>query len=174
MADIKEIKIEKLTLNCGTGVDQQKLDRAMKLLSVLSEGKPIKNLSKKRNPAWGVRIGLPLGCKVTVRGKKVNDLLKRLLESVGNKLKLRQIIPGSVCFGIKEYIEIPGVQFQREVGIMGLEACVTLYRAGYRVARKKLKMGKIPKRHIITKEETMKFMKEKFNTQIVGKRGELQ
>jgi len=174
MENMKEIKIEKITLNCGIGADQQKLERAMKLLQIIAESKPIKTVSKKRIPSWGVRIGLPLGCKVTVRGKKAYDLLKRLLEPLGNKLKSRQIIPGSVAFGIKEYIEIPGMQFQRDVGILGLEVCVTLTRAGYRIERKKLKSGKVPKRHKITREETINFMKEKFNTQILGKKGEVQ
>jgi large subunit ribosomal protein L5 len=166
---MREIKIEKVTLNCGTGVEQPKLDKAMKLLQVISGGKPIKTKSKRRIPSLGLRIGLPIGCKVTIRGKGTHDLLKRLLESVGNKLKRKQFNPGSFAFGIKEYIEIPGMTFQREVGIMGLEVCVTLARAGYRIEEKKLKAGKVPIRHRITKEETINFIKEKFNTQILEK-----
>jgi large subunit ribosomal protein L5 len=169
MEKSKEIKIEKLTLNCGTNVDQHKLERAMKLLQIMTGSKPIKCISNKRIPAWGVRLGLALGCKVTIRGKKAYDLIRRILEPIGNKLKARQFTPGNVAFGIKEYIEIPGMQFQREVGIMGFEACVTLTRPGYRIERKKLKAGKIPKRHRITKQETIDFMKQNFNTQIIEK-----
>jgi large subunit ribosomal protein L5 len=167
--NMREIKIEKLTLNCGTGVEQPRLDKAMKLLQVISGAKPIRTKSKRRIPSLGLRIGLPIGCKVTLRGKKTYDLLKRLLESIGNKLKRRQFNPGSFAFGIKEYIEIPGMTFQREVGIMGLEVCVTLARKGYRIEEKKLKTGKVPLRHKITKEETVDFVKEKFNTQILEK-----
>ena len=163
---MRHIKLEKITLNCGTGADQAKLERAFKLLQAISLSKPIKTKSKKRIPGFGIRIGLPIGCKVTLRGKKASELLKRLLESVGNKLRKKQFNPGSFAFGIKEYIEIPGVAFQREVGIMGLEVCITLSRAGYNIEEKKLKTGKVPIRHRITKEETMHFMKENFNVQI--------
>lgn len=166
---MREIKIEKLTLNCGTGVEQPKLERALKLLKVISGGNPVKTKSKRRVPSLGLRIGLPIGCKVTIRGKPSYDLLKRLLESVGNKLRRKQFNPGSFAFGIKEYIEIPGMTFQRDVGIMGLEACVTLARPGYRIEEKKLKAGKVPLRHRITKEETVNFIKEKFNTHIIEK-----
>ena len=113
---------------------------------------------------------MPIGCKVTLRGKKAPELLKRLLESIGNKLKKKQFNPGSFAFGIKEYIEIPGVAFQREVGIMGLEACVTLARPGYRIEEKKIKMGKVPIRHRITKEDTIQFMKANFNLEIIGEK----
>ena len=52
---------------------------------------------------------------------------------------------------------------------MGLEACVTLSRAGYRIEEKRLKSGKVPIRHRITKEETIDFIKNKFNTEILEK-----
>lgn len=164
---MKKIKLEKVTLNCGTGADQAKLERAMKLLQALSESKPVKTKSKKRIPGFAIRVGLPIGCKVTLRGKKAFDLLKRLFESVGNKIKKKQFNPGSFAFGIKEYIEIPGIQFQREVGIMGLEVCVTLARPGYRIEEKKLKSGKVPLRHRISKEETINFINENYNIQII-------
>jgi len=166
---MKKIKLEKLTLNCGTGADQAKLERALKLLQVISNMKPVKTKSKTRIPGFGIRVGLPIGCKVTLRGENAADLLKRLLETIGNKLRKKQFNPGSFAFGIKEYIEIPGVAFQREVGIMGLEACVTLSRAGYRIEEKRLKSGKVPIRHRITKEETINFIKDKYNTEILEK-----
>ena len=67
-------------------------------------------------------------------------------------------------FGVKEYIEIPGVEYQREIGIMGLDVTVVFKRAGRRIRIKKIKSGKIPKRQVITKEEIIRFMQNKFNT----------
>lgn len=166
---MRKIKLEKITLNCGTSTDQAKLEKAMKLLQIISDSKPIKTKSKRRIPGFGLRIGLPIGCKVTLRGIKASGLLKRLLESVGNKLRKRQFNPGSFAFGIKEYIEIPGIQFQREVGIMGLQVCAVLARPGYRIEEKKRSFGKIPKKQRITKEETIQFVKENFNTEVTEK-----
>ncbi len=73
---------------------------------------------------------------------------------------------GSICFGIPEYIDIGGVKYNPEIGIMGLEACVTLYRNGFRIKRRKLKNKKIPGVHRITKKEAIEFMQKEFNVKI--------
>jgi large subunit ribosomal protein L5 len=167
MTNMKDLKLDKITLNCGTGTDPAKLERAFKLLGQISGKKPVRIRTMKRLPAFGLRPGLQIGCKVTIRKKPAIDLLKRLLESVGNKLKAKQICPGYFAFGIKEYIEIPGMTYNREVGIMGLEVCATIGRAGKRITERKIKTGRIPKRHRITKEETIEFIKKMFNTEII-------
>ncbi len=167
MADMRTIKLEKVTLNCGTGTEPAKLERSFKLLEIISGMKPVRIETQKRIPTFGVRPGLKIGCKVTIRKEKARALLKRLLESVGNKLKAKQISNGYFAFGIKEYIEIPGMTYNREIGIMGLEVCVTLGRAGKRIELKRLKNGKVPIRHKITKEETIEFIKQNFNTEIL-------
>ncbi len=162
---MRNIKLEKITLSCGTGTTPQVLEKGLKLLKLLTDRKPVKTSSTKRIPAFGVRPGLPIGCKVTIRGKKAEELLKRLLESISNKLKFKQMNNGSFAFGIKEYIEIPGVIYQRDIGIMGLDVSVTLMRAGFRVKKRRM-FRKIPKRHMITREETANFIKEKFNVEV--------
>jgi len=163
---MKQIKVEKITLNCGAGVEARKLERSEKLLKMLGDGKVIRTHSKRRIPTFGIRIGQEIGCKITIRKKKAEKLLKRLLESIGNKLSPDQINPGSFAFGIKEYIEIPEMSYQRDIGILGLDVCVTLTRSGQRVIRKKLKKGHIGESHKILKEETIKFMEENFDTKI--------
>jgi len=163
---MKKIKIEKVTLNCGTA-DQTKLAKAVKLLETISGEKVIKTLAKKRIPEFGVRPGLPIGCKVTLRGKKAIELLKRILEGIGNKINKRQFNPDSFSFGIKEYIQIPTLSYLRDVGIMGFEVAVTLARAGYNIKKRKIKKGKISKKHQITVQETIDFAKENLNMEIL-------
>ena len=159
---MRNIRIEKITLNCGAGVEPHRLERSVKLLEIMGEGKIQKTHSKKRLPAWNLRIGQEIGCKITLRGKKAELLLKRLLEAVQNKLKPRQFNPGSFAFGIKEYIEIPGAVYYRDIGILGFDVCVNLTRAGHRVAERKIKRGKIGNKQKITKEDTIKFMEENY------------
>lgn len=163
---MKTIKLEKITLNCGTSTDAAKLERAVKMLSKISKRKVVKDYARKRLPAFGIRPGLEIGCRVTLRGKEAEELLKRLLESTGNEFPRKQFNDGSFSFGIKEYIEIPGMEYMADVGIMGLEVCVTLTRAGLKIGERKIKRGKVPLRHRITKEETAQFMMEKFGTKI--------
>jgi len=164
---MKNLKLEKLTLNCGTGTDPAKLERAYKLLEILTGAKPVRIRTLRRLPAFGLRPGLQIGCKVTIRKKDAEVLLKRLLEAIGNKLKAKQICAGYFAFGLKEYIEIPGMAYNRDIGILGLEVCVTLWRAGKRITERKIKNGRIPKRHRITKEETIEFIKQNFKTEII-------
>ena len=163
---MRKIKLSKVTLNCGAGTDQNKLERSIRLLELIGEGKAVKTFAKRRIPAFGLRPGLAIGCKITLRKEKAQRILEKLLVTVGNKLSSKQINPGSFAFGIKEYIEIPGLSFKRDIGILGFDVCVALERAGKKVKEKKIKRGKIPKRQKITKEETIQFIKEKFNLEI--------
>lgn len=164
---MRGIKLAEVVLNCGAV--GEKLERAVKLLRLVSGKQPIRTLSKHRIPGFGIRPGLEVGCKVTLRGRAALDLLKKLLEALNNQLNLKQVGPGKVSFGIHEYIEVPGLQFQRDMGIMGFDVNLNLMRAGKRVSLKKIKHARIPTRHRITKEETIKFMEENFNTKIKEK-----
>ena len=165
MNKMKEIRIEKVVLNIGTGEAGAKLDKALKLLNTLTDQKPISTKAKKRIPTWGLRPGLTIGAKVTLR-KNQEKVLKRMLEAVGNNLNPKKIGAGTLSFGIPEYILIPDTKYDIEIGMIGLSVTVTLARPGFRIKRRRLKQKKIPSSHQITKEETEAFLKEKFGTQI--------
>jgi large subunit ribosomal protein L5 len=167
MNPMRTIRIEKLTLNIGVGKNPQLLDKAMILLKDLSKAKPVKTHTQKRIAGWGLRPGLPIGCKVTLRGKNATELLERLLQSKDNELTKKQFDDhGNIAFGIPEYINIPGIEYNPEIGIIGLEACVTLERPGFRIKRRKNEKRKIPKKHGIKKEDAMDFMKKEFKINV--------
>jgi len=159
---MQELKIEKVVLSIG-GVGDY-LEKGYKLLGILTDGKkPSKTKSNKRIPSLSVRPGLEVGAVVTIR-KGAEEVLKRMLLTVDNTLKKKQMSINNFSFGIKEYIEIPGIEYQRDIGIMGFDVTVVFKRAGRRVRLKKIKKGKIPSRQNITREEIIKFMEEKFHT----------
>lgn len=167
MNPMRDIRIEKITLNIGSGKDQTKLDKSMKLLENLTGIKPVKTVAKKRIPGWGLRPGLPIGCKITLRKNAATELLIKLLKGVDNRLSPSQFdMSGNIAFGIPEYIDIPGVKYDPSIGIIGLEVCITLERPGFRIKRRRLKKRKISPRHAITKEEAIKFMESKFNIEV--------
>ncbi len=164
MNAMRSIKIEKVTLNIGAGKDQSKLEKGLILLNAIAQATPVKTITNKRIQEWGLRPGLPIGCKLTLRKEKAIKILPRLLEAIEHKLAARQFDEnGNVAFGIHEYIEIPGVKYDPKIGIMGLEVCVTLERPGYRIKRRRLMARKIPTRHRIKKEEAIEFMTKNFN-----------
>lgn len=162
----REILIDKLVLNIGTGVDEEKLERAKQLLFKLTGQKPHETTAKKRIEEWKIRPGLKIGAAVTLRGKKAEEMLSRVLYAVDFKLPSKKIGPGIVSFGIPEYMHIKDAQYDPKIGIMGLGVQLVLKRRGYRVKYKKIKRSEIGKKHLITKEETVRFLKDKFNVKI--------
>lgn len=164
---MKNIRIEKVTLNIGAGKDQARLEKGLLLLKIISNATPIKTVTNKRIQEWGLRPGLPIGCKVTLRKDKAIKLLPRLLDAVENKLSERQFDNnGNIAFGVNEYIGIQGVKYDPKIGVMGLEVCITLERPGYRIKRRRVLARKIPTRHKISKQEAIDFMSNQFNIKV--------
>lgn len=164
---MREIKIEKVVLNVGGTGD--KLEKGFILLKTISGKKPVKVAATKRIPTWHVRPGLEVGTKVTLRGQEAEDMIHRLLPAINNTLRDKQFRDNFVSFGIHEYIEIPDVEYIREVGIMGFEVTVVFSRAGKRIEKKKIKRGKT-KRQIVGRDEIKKIFVEKFKTEIIERR----
>ena len=167
MNSMKNIRIEKVTLNIGAGKDQARLEKSLVLLNAIANATPIKTITSKRIQEWGLRPGLPIGCKLTLRKGKAVQMLPRLLDAVDKRLRGKQFDEnGNIAFGIHEYIDIPGVKYDPKIGIMGLEVCVTLERPGYRIKRRRMLARKIPARHRISKQEAINFMAENFKIKI--------
>lgn len=167
MNAMKQIRIEKITLNIGTGEPGPKLEKAKKLLNMITGRTPIENKTNKRIPGWGLRPGLSIGTKVTLRGDEAKELLGRLLKAAENKLELRSFDNnGNVSFGVKEYIDIPGVKYNMDIGIIGLSVAVTLGRPGSRIKIRSIKKKNIPLRHRIKKEEAIEFIRQAYGTKV--------
>ena len=164
---MREVRIEKVILSAGaTGKD---LEKAKKLLEMMSGMKAqiIKAGPKQRIPAFNVKPNMELGTRVTLRNEKALDMLRQLLGGIDNQLSEDSIQPNHFSFGIKEYIDIPGTEYQRDIGIRGFNATVVFTRKGIRVKRKKAKKGKYPEKQHITSEEIIKYMEDAFQTEFV-------
>lgn len=161
---MRKIKIEKVVLNVsGTG---EYLEKGYKLLERLTGKKPCKTRATKRIPTLGVRPGLEIGVVVTIR-KNPEEVLRRMLIGIENTLKRKQISVNNFSFGVKEYLELPGIEYQRDIGIMGFDVTVVFKRVGRRVGIRKIKRNKIPERQKITPQEIIKFMEENFQTNFI-------
>ncbi len=167
---MRRIVVDKVTINIGVGQPGEKLDNAVKLLKkMFPDKKPVITRAKKRVEEWGVRPRLPIGVKLTLRGKDAIEALKWLLQAVDNKLKESQFDEfGNFGFGIHEYVYIPGMKYDPEIGMYGMDVIVTVARPGYRIARRRLRRTKVPRRHRTTKEEVIEFLKKEFGVEIVS------
>ncbi len=163
---MQEIEIEKMVLHCGGTED--KLEKSIKLLEMISGSKKIYVVrSTRRIPTFGISPGKKSGAKITIRDKvKIKELLERFFVSMDNELPKKQITTNQVCFGIPEYIEIPGLEYNRDIGITGFEVMLVFKRKGKSVKLRKIKKGKYPKRQDVAKEEIENYMESKFNLEI--------
>tara|TARA_Y100000310_G_scaffold278985_1_gene297844 strand:+ start:528 stop:1040 length:513 start_codon:yes stop_codon:yes gene_type:complete len=157
---MQEPYIEKVTLNIGAGKNEEQLKKGLILLKKLVSIKPVKTQTKRRVPGWGLRPGLSIGAKATVR-KDAELLVKRLLTARRMKLLAKNFdSTGNVSFGVPEYIDIEGLEYDPDLKIIGLEAAVTLVRPGYRVKRRTQRPGKIGKTHLVSREDAMAYFKK--------------
>lgn len=166
-------RIAKVTVNIGVGQSGERLQKAYRLLEQLVElltgesQKPSVRRAKRTIRDFGIRKGEPIAVMVTLRGERAIKFLKSVLAAVGGRLRASQIDEhGNISFGIEEHILIPGVKYDPEIGIFGMDIAVTIERPGFRVARRRRARSRIPRRHRVTKEETMVLLHELFGVTI--------
>lgn len=167
MNQMKTIKVEKVTLNIGAGKDQKVLEKGVKLLKSLTGIEPVKTITNKRIQGWGLRPGLPIGCKITLRGKQALDMLERVIYAKDNVLKESYFDNnGNISFGIAEYVDIKDAKYDVDTGMMGLQVSITLTRPGFRVRDRQQKKARILKTHRISKEESIEYFKKNYNVKL--------
>ena len=136
---MKEIKIAKVTVNMGIGPEQNEMKTGQKIIEQITASKAIQTKCKVRQPKWGIRPGLPIGLKVTLRNEKAEAFLERALAAKGKVLTKKCFDhQGNFGFGIHEYIDLPGVKYDPTLGVRGFDVLVTLERPGYRIKRRKI------------------------------------
>ncbi len=157
---MREVYVEKVTVNIGVGEPGERLNQAKELLERITDKKCIETTAKRRNPTFKLRKGLPIGVKVTLRGKDAMEFLKKALQAKKNTLSSRNFDNnGNLSFGIAEYIDFPGVKYDPNIEMFGFDVCVTLTRKGKRVALRRVRKSKVGRSHRLTKEDGIEFVK---------------
>ncbi|GAH39674.1 unnamed protein product [marine sediment metagenome] len=167
---MKKPFLEKIVLNIGVGTGGEELEKAVTVLEQITGRTPVKTLSKVNVKEFNLRIGRPIGCMITIRGKEAERLLKRLLIVNNNKI-LRKSFDnyGNFAFGIDEHIKIPQTEYEASIGLWGLDVCGKIARPGMRVKSRRKARSKIPKHHYISRAEAYYFLKQNFGVGIVKK-----
>ncbi len=167
MSAMKGIRIGKLTLNMSTGAPGPELEKAKKLLETIT-GKKIVTTKTHKRSTFGVAKGREIGVMTTLRGEGARELLAKLLQSKENRIESTQFDEnGNFSLGIEEYINIPGVNYDPDIGIMGFDVSVSLERPGYRVKKRSYGKTKVGKSHRITPDEAREWVKKEFGVEVV-------
>jgi large subunit ribosomal protein L5 len=161
-------KIEKVVVNLCVGKSGEPLEKAARVLQELTGHTPCKRKAKQTIRDFGTRKGEPIACIVTLRNQNATDFLNKVLPVIDKKISRKSFDKnGSFSFGIKEHIEIQGVKYDPDVGIFGMDICVSMIRPGYRVKNKRREKAKIGSKHILTPEESIVFVKDTLGVEIV-------
>ena len=165
---MRRISIGKVVINIGVGKSGEAVERARKVLEQITSQKPSQRKAKKSIRDFGTHKGEPIGLVVTARGQeRCKELIKKLLVAREGKVSESSFdARGSVSFGLKEHIEIPGIRYDPEIGIWGMNVSVVLQRPGYRVSRRVRRTGSLGKSHVVTKQDAMDYFKREFEVRI--------
>lgn len=168
MGDMREIRIEKIVVNVGVGEAGDKLVKAQKVLELVTHQKPTQTTAHVGVRDWGVRRGMPIGTKVTLRGSAAEEFLKRALSIRNNRLPAYSFDPrGNFSFGVPDYTDFEGMKYDPEIGVFGMDIAVSLQRPGFRVAKRRVRSHPIPRYHRISRDEGIAFIKGHFGIEVV-------
>ncbi|MCP4762805.1 MAG: 50S ribosomal protein L5 [archaeon] len=161
-------KIEKVVVNIAVGQAGEELNKASKVLEILTQRKPVALKAKKSVKEWNVRQGQSIAVKVTLRGNEGVAFLKKVLFVTDNRILKKSFDNfGNFSMGIDEHIKLPKVKYIPELGIIGFDVAVRIARPGLRVKVRRKQRSKIPKHHYVSKKEAIFFMEQELKVEIV-------
>ena len=128
-------RIIKITINMGVGeavADKKVMDAAVADLTKITGQKPLITKSRKAIASFKIRAGLPIGAKVTLRGKRMYEFLDRLISIAMPRIRdFRGVSPrsfdgqGNYSLGVKEQIIFPEIQYDQIDQVRGMDITIT-------------------------------------------------
>ena len=128
-------RITKVTLNMGVGEaisDKKLIDRAVEDMALIAGQKPLVTKARKSVANFKIRDGMPIGCKVTLRGERMYEFLQRLLGiAIPRERDFRGLDTksfdgrGNYSMGVKEHIIFPEIDYDKIDKIRGMDITVS-------------------------------------------------
>jgi len=160
--------IEKVTVNIGVGEAGERLKKAESVLQNITNHKPVQTISTITNREFGIRKRMPIGCKVTLRGSDAHDFLKRAWDTRENRIADYAFDDqGNLSFGIPDHTLFKDQKYDPDIGIFGMDICITMEKPGFRVKKRRVQRRKVPHKHQVTREEAMNYISETFNVKVI-------
>jgi large subunit ribosomal protein L5 len=166
MNPMQRLSIHKVVVHMGVGESGEKLSKAEDVMKKITGQLPVKTVAKNL-PAFGIRKGAPIGCKVTLRGKKADTFVQTAFAIVQRKLSPSQFDDqGNFSFGIEEHTDFPGMSYDPKIGIFGMDINIALERKGARIGRRTIERRKIPSHQKVSPQEAITFVTERYQMEV--------
>ena len=127
-------KVEKIIINMGVGEavgNPKALDAAVSDLTIIAGQKPILTRAKKSLAAWKLREGMPIGCKVTLRGTRMYQFLDKFMNVALPRVRdFRGVSSasfdgrGNYAVGLKEQLIFPEIEYDKIDKLRGMNIVV--------------------------------------------------
>ncbi len=124
-------RLDKIVVNMGVGAasqDSKLLDSAMSDLGIITGQKPVVTRAKKSIAGFKIRKGMPIGCKVTLRGDRAWEFMDRLLSTALPRIRdFRGINPksfdgrGNYSLGVDEQLIFPEIDYDKVERVRGMD-----------------------------------------------------
>ena len=147
-------KIEKIIINMGVGEavgNPKALDAAVSDLTIISGQKPLLTRAKKSLAAWKLREGMPIGCKVTLRGVRMYQFLDKFMNVALPRVRdFRGVSDkafdgrGNYAVGLKEQLIFPEIEYDKIDKIRGMNIVIVTTAKTDEEARELLKLMGMP------------------------------
>ena len=152
MSDVmRQPRVEKITVNIGVGEAGERLVKAQKVLEMVTGQKPKVTQAKVTNRDLGVREGMPIGCKVTLRGDRALHFLDKLATVVLPRIRDFQGLPansfdgrGNYSLGLKEQLVFPEIPYDTFDRLRGMDIVICTTAKNDEEGRAFLKMMGMP------------------------------
>jgi large subunit ribosomal protein L5 len=163
---MRRIEVDKVVINMSVGESGEKLAKAEKLLDDLVGQKSIKRTAKKTLQPFSIKKNEAIACKVTLRGDRAQDFLKRCFTIQNQLFKSQFDTFGNFSFGVAEHTDF-GIRYDPKVGIYGMDICVSLKRPGYRIKDRKIQKKKLPLKQRINREDVFAFLESEYGLELL-------
>lgn len=165
---MQDLYIDKVVVHMGVGESGEKLVKAETIMKEITGQLPVRSVAKRTQPAFGIRKGAPIGCRVSLRGDRAEQFIQTSLDIIERRLSAGQFdVNGNFSFGIEEHTDFPGQAYDPMIGIYGMDVSVVLERRGIRIKRRAAQSRKLPAKQRVGRDDAIGYMENRYQVEVL-------